>query len=140
MSKRVSICLNKNKPFKKIDDILNTKITKENISDVLLSMSDKDVTNTFMMSVFGKFNGKSICNPYDTLIIPKFHYALQHGKGNKNEFITTVGGWIFNKYFLEPSLYTVVGYINETVPTKVYKQLNEKISFAFIEDKISVDS
>ena len=139
MSKRVSICLNKNKPFKKIDDILNTKITKENISDVLLSMSDKDVTNTFMMSVFGKFNGKSICNPYDTLIIPKFHYALQHGKGNKNEFITTVGGWIFNKYFLEPSLYTVVGYINETVPTKVYNQLNEKISFAFIEDKISVE-
>lgn len=141
MAKRTSRCLNKGKPFTKIDDILNTKITKDNLSDVILSIKEKDISNTLLMTIFGKFNGESLCNPYDTIIIPKFHYALNHGdgKGNKNEFISTVGGWIFNVYFFEPALFRIVGYVNETVPTKLYKQINEKISFALIEDKISVD-
>ena len=35
--------------------------------------------------------------PFDTITIPKGSYGPE-GRKNKNDFVTTLGIWIYNKY------------------------------------------
>ena len=139
IKKRVSRQLNNGSGFKKIDDIQNTKITKDNLVDVLLSIEDKDICASLIMSIFGEFNGKALCNPYDTLIIPIGLYGKIHNKPNKNKFTTTVGLWIFNKHFIEPRLFKLLGYVNYEISKKSFNKLNKILSQAVLEDEISTD-
>lgn len=132
MNKRVSKQLNNSYTFNKIEDISSVKITEKNIADVLLSIDEKDITASFVMTIFGEFNGKSICNPYDTLLVPK---GLYHG--NKNNFITTAGCWVYNKFFIDKDLFGELGYINKTINKKVYNYINQKLSYAVMEDRIT---
>ena len=90
IKKRVSRQLNDGSGFNKIDNISDTKITKDNLVDVLLSLEDKDITTSLIMNLFGEFNGKSLCNPYDILVIPAGIYGKIHKKPNKNN---TYQGW-----------------------------------------------
>ena len=73
-------------------------INKEDV-EFLLNVKEEDVTLSFIMEQFGEFNGKSRFRPYDTITIPKGYYGNDKKK-NKNEFRTTVGRWIYNKYFI----------------------------------------
>ena len=130
--KRTSKLLNSFTDFTKIEDVKNTPITNKNLIDILFSFEEKDVTASFLMDIFGEFNGKSLCNPYDTLKIPK---GIYHN--NKNEFITTVGLWIFNKYFIDKELFSELGYINQTISDKMFKKLNQQLSYALLEDRIT---
>lgn len=135
MIKRSSVVINPDGHFNKIENIKDTKITKNNIGDVLLSLDPKDITMSFLMSIFGEFNGKSLCNPYDVLIVPTGHYH-----NNKNKFTTTVGLWIFNILFIESNnLFDELGYVNETISKKGFGKLNQKLSYALIEDRITTD-
>lgn len=132
--KRVSKLLNSSASFNKIEDVKNTPITKSNLINILFSFEEKDVTASFLMDIFGEFNGKSLCNPYDTLKIP---IGLYHN--NKNEFITTVGLWVFNKYFIDKELFKELGYVNQTITDKMFKNLNQKLSYAVIEDRVTTE-
>ena len=113
------------------------KITKQEDIDFLLNM-DNDVTTTFMMECFGEFDGKRRFEPYDEITIP----AGKYGKGtkkNKNAINTTVGIWIFNKYFIEEELIDIFGYINEEVGKKTYGKISSTLSHALMEDDIDTD-
>ena len=89
------------------------------------------------MELFGEFDGKSRFNPYDIIEIPANSYGPENKK-NKKPFKTTVGIWIFNKYFIEKDLFDLFQYINKTVDDKLFSEINTKLSYALAEDKITV--
>jgi hypothetical protein len=142
MASRQSKHLNPNQGSIKLNpdfDVFNTKISSKNVVEVLLNMKESDVTNSFIFKIFGEFDGKSACNPYDIITIPPGFYGTIWGKPNKNTFNTTAGLWVFNKYFIEPNanLFALLGYIDGTINDKMYKKINKKLSYALIEDRIN---
>lgn len=140
--KRTSKQLNDGNSFNFIKDRRNVRITKDNLVDYLLSTEEQDITSTFIMQVFGTFDKKVLCNPYDTITIPIGVYGKLHNTPNKNKFTTTVGLWIFNKYFIEPNedIFKMFKYVNETINKKLYGKINQDLSYALIEDKIKLES
>lgn len=114
-------------------------ITKSEDINYLLNISEdlKKNTTTTIMELFGEFNEKSRFNPYDIVEIPVNSYGPE-GKKNKKPFKTTVGIWIFNKYFIEEDLFDIFHYINKTVNDGLYGDINTKLSYALAEDKITV--
>lgn len=98
--------------------------------------AEKAAEKSTIMELFGDFGKGPKFNPYDTLTIPAGKYGKT--KKNKNAFKTTVGLWIFNKSFIE-DMSDVLGYINETVDGDVYGDINQKLSYALLEKKITID-
>lgn len=92
-------------------------ITKKEDLDFLLNITDKSITRTFIMECFGEFDGKRRFNPYDQITIPAGYYGTNKKK-NKNSFKTTVGIWIYNKYFIEPDFVDIFGYITKKLIRK----------------------
>ena len=113
-------------------------ITSPKDIEYLVSIKEKDITTTLIMELFGEFESGRRFNPYDIVTIPKGSYGPE-GKKNKNDFTTTVGIWIFNRYFIEPHLFDLFKYINKTISKKLLGKLNTEISEAVLEDKISVE-
>jgi hypothetical protein len=109
-------------------------VTKEEL-DYLLSLDNKDCLKTSVfMECFGTFNGKKKFNTYDVMNIPPKSYH-----NNKNTFVTTVGSWFFNKGCIDyPGLFDVLGYVNDPVTKKLYGDLQDKLSYAIMEDRIEV--
>ena len=100
----------------------------------ILSLTPEDAQKTSVfMEYFGEFNGKKKYNTYDMIEVPPKTYH-----NNKNTFTTTIGSWIFNLAAIEGAgLFDVLGYVNEPVNKKVYGSLNEKLSYALLEDRIT---
>jgi hypothetical protein len=119
-------------------DRVSKPIKDEKILNKLVDMKESDVSQSFIAELFGIFDGKCKCHQYDTLIIPPGKITMG-GKPNKNSFVTTAGLWIFNKYFIEPHLSHVIGYISEPVTKKVYGKINKKLGYALMEDDITID-
>lgn len=95
-------------------------------------------TRSTIMETFGEFNGKVRFRPYDIIEIPAGSYGPE-GKKNKNKFTTTVGIWIFNKYFIEQDLFEIFGYINKTVDGDEYGYMNQILSYALAENRIELE-
>lgn len=114
-------------------------ITKFDEINYLLNISDElhKNTSTTIMELFGEFNGKSKFNPYDIIEIPANSYGPE-GKKNKKPFKTTVGIWIWNKYFVEKDLFHVFKYINKNIDKGLFGDINTELSYALAEDKITV--
>ena len=115
------------------------KITDKNLRDMLLNIQEKDITSSFVYDLFGEYNGVSKCHPYDILVVPPNSYGPANKK-NKNSFTTTVGIWIFNKWFIENELFNLFHYINKNVNGKLLDDINQQLSFALMEDRITVQA
>ena len=104
--------------------------------DYILSLSSKDCLKTSVfMECFGEFNGKKKFNTYDIMKVPPKSYH-----NNKNTFITTIGSWFFNKGCIDYSgLFDEIGYINDPVSKSVYGSINDKLSLAILEDRVTVE-
>lgn len=113
--------------------------------DFLLGLKEEDITTSMIMELFGDFKNHQKFNPYDIIKIPVGAYGgkLPDGKEkkNKNQFVTTVGRLVFNKYFIEcePELLGFLGYINEDVGKKMYGKIFDKLGYAVMEDDISIE-
>lgn len=114
------------------------EITKKEDIDFLLSIKEEDITFSLMMELFGEFEGKCRFHPYDTIEIPADSFGPE-GYRNQNKFITTVGLWLWNKYHIEKELTHIFGYINYTIDKKKFGKLNVKLSYAVLEDDITID-
>ena len=126
---------------------------KKDLKQVILHIEDKsditedtphtyerDISSTLFYNLFGDF-GKGdgpLCNPYDTIVIPPGVYGPKNKK-NKNSFTTTVGLWIYNRWYIERDLFDVFGYVNDTIGKKAFNKMNDKLSYALLEDKITVE-
>lgn len=120
--------------------VARTVNKKEDI-DFLLSITEEQACSmSFMMENFGRFgNNEPRFYPYDIFIVPPDSYGPLN-KRNKNQFTTTVGRWVFNKAFIEPHMFDLFGYVNETITKKSFGKLNKKISYAVNEDKIPLEA
>lgn len=115
------------------------RITDKEILDKLYSLKSEDITSSLIYDLFGEFNGKAKVQPYDIITIPPGLYGKE-GNKNKNSFITTVGLWLFNKWMIEDGLVDLFGYINTTINGKLFKEMNQTLSYALMEDKIDANT
>ena len=120
-------------------------ITPKNLVDMMCVIKQTDITSSLIMRLFGSFNGKKLCNQYDTFTVPAKCFSFENDKGkmvsNKNPFVTTFGIWIFNIYMLQGFGFCKIvgGYINENLNKKAFNKIHQKIVNALIEDKIGVE-
>ena len=105
--------------------------------EYISNLKEEDITLSFIMEMFGEFNGKRRFNPYDEIEIPAGKYGIDKYK-NKQPIYTTVGLYVFNKFFIEKDLVHIFGYINETVDDELFGNINSKLSSALLEDDIDV--
>ena len=106
------------------------------VEEILALTHDRACEKSLIMDWFADYGDGPRFNTYDTIDIPKGLYGS--GKKNKNEFTTTIGLWVFNKSFIEP-FSSIIGYINESVTSGVYEDINTQLSYALLEEKITVD-
>lgn len=114
------------------------QITSKEDIEYIRNISEEQITTSFIMENFGSFNGKCKFQPYDTIVIPPDSFGPK-GRKNKKPCYTTVGIYIYNKFFFENDLFDVIGYINKNVDGKELGKINSKLSYALIEDKITLD-
>lgn len=107
--------------------------------EYFVNLAENDITTTFIMNTFGEFDTGQKYRPYDIITIPAGSYGPE-GKKNKNAFTTTVGIWIFNKYFIEPHLFDIFHYVNETISKKTFGRLNSVISQEVLEDRLPLSA
>ena len=119
--------------------VANMITDPEDIKYLLSLNSYKACKQSVMMECFGEFEGKRRFNPYDLVTIPPGSFGPE-GMKNKNSFVTTVGLWIFNKAFIEDDLVKVTGYVNEPITKKKLFGINQEMSYAVLEDDISLDA
>ena len=145
MAARVSKELKYN-PNLKIEEFDVSKIDKSNVVNYLLIMNRHDVSRTFLMKLFGSFDGDSMIHQYDTFTVPAKAFSFKNDKGkmvsNKEPFITTVGIWIFNIFLLRDFDFSYVlgGYVNENIDKKKFGKINQTLVYGLLEDKISVEN
>lgn len=114
-------------------------IRKKEDIDFIVNIKEEDITMSLIMKMFGEFDNKIRFHPYDEILIPPNSYGKT--KKNKNSFYTTVGLFIFNRYFIEKDLSHLFknGYINQPIDSSMFKKINEKLSYALAEDDITLD-
>ena len=114
-------------------------ITNANDIEYILSLKEDNITTTVIMELFGAFSNRNPkFHPYDLITIPAGIYGNEKKK-NKKVFVTTVGQWIFNRFFIEPHLVDLFGYVTDTISKKTFGKLNKTLSYAVMEDRVSVE-
>lgn len=127
-----------------IEEIDAAMPTKDNLVDMLFAMNKDQISYRFIMNTFGEFNGKTLANPYDLLIVPahKFSYYTDAEKtkhvSNTNQFTTTLGIYLLNIYIRDFNFSRLFGgYVQRNINKKNFGYLEQTLSFALIEDKIT---
>lgn len=121
------------------------EINETNLVNHLLVLKQSDISYSFMMNLFGEFNGKSLCHQYDTFTVPAkaFSYVNEKGKevSNISEFVTTIGIWILNIFFIHGFGFSFLfnGYINENITKGLFGKINQKLVYAITENKIEIE-
>lgn len=116
-------------------------ITDPKVIEELANLKEEDITLSFIMEMFGEFDGgKRKYNPYDIVTMPPFSFGPSKEKSNINSFTTTIGLFVFNKFFFENNLFDTIGYINKSVNGKLFGSINKKLSYALLEDRITLDT
>ena len=111
-------------------------ITNPKDIEYILSLTeDQAAAKNTIMDLFADFGDGPRFNTYDIIEIPKGSYGKT--KKNKNQFTTTVGLYVFNKGCIE-DMSDVLGYINEPITADKYDEINELVSYAKLEDKITI--
>lgn len=129
-----------------INKRVSKTITDKDEIDFLIGLKESDISMSMIMESFGDFNGHQRFNPYDIVTIPAHGYGgkTKDGKDkyNTKPFTTTVGRFIYNKYFIEcvPELLDMIGYVNENISSKTYGKIFDKLGYAVLEDNISMDT
>lgn len=115
-------------------------ITDQTLIDSVIGIKPEDITSTYVVELFGEFEGKVRANPYDLITVPKGAYGLPDSKRGVNikPFTTTVGKLIWNKMYIlrNPSIYEAIGWVDDIVSKKVFSKLYKKLGYLLLEGKI----
>lgn len=114
-------------------------ISKED-KQMLLSLKKEDVTFNKLLELMGtrskRVNGKVVVIP--SKFEPMDEFYLEKGEYfNKERVLTTVGRFIFNKIIIENDFEEVLGYINQTMTGSDLTKMENKLSEAYLEDRIT---
>ena len=117
---------------------ISKHITKsDDLNEILELTHERACEKSLLMDWFADYGDGPRFNTFDTVDIPKGVYGSGKKK-NKNEFTTTIGLWVYNKSFIEP-FSDILGYINKPITSGVYGDINRELSYALLEEKITVD-
>ena len=115
-------------------------ITDQSIIDSVISIKPEDITSTYIVELFGEIDGKRKANPYDLITIPRGGYGIPESKRGVNikPFTTGIGQFLWNKMYIlrNPSIFEVVGYVDDTVTKKGFGKLYKKLGYLLLEGKI----
>ena len=115
-------------------------IKDEELIKSVIEIKPEDITSTYVVELFGEFDGKRRCNPYDLITVPKGAYGIEGSKRGVNvkPFTTTVGKLIWNKMYIlrNHSIYEAIGWVDDIVTKKVFNKLYEKLGYLLLEGKI----
>ena len=115
-------------------------ITDQALIDSVIGIKPEDITSTYVVELFGEFEGKVRANPYDLITVPKGAYGLADSKRGVNikPFTTTVGKLIWNKMYIlrNPSIYEAIGWVDDIVSKKVFNKLYKKLGYLLLEGTI----
>ena len=118
-------------------------IKDEELIKSVIEIKPEDITSTYVIELFGEFDGKRRCNPYDLITVPKGAYGIEGSKRGVNvkPFTTTVGKLIWNKMYIlrNPSIYEAIGWVDDIVTKKVFNKLYKKLGYLLLEGKIERD-
>lgn len=124
-----------NKPKNKIRK--PKQITNKEDLDYLLNITKEEASKkSTIMNLFADFGKGPKYHTYDILEVPAGYLEI-NGKKNKNKFTTTIGIWLFNKGCLS-EISHITGYVNKSINSKVYEDINKQLSYARLEDKITI--
>ena len=133
-------------PSKDVEVFSIDEVNSSNLINHILKITQKDITYSTIMRLFGSFDGKSLCHQYDTFTVPKgaYKYRLDFGNGrevsNEGAFITTIGIFLFNVFLIRDFYFGFLFvYINKNINDKEFKKINQKLTYALLEDKISTE-
>ena len=119
-------------------------IKDEELIKSVIEIKPEDITSTYVVELFGEFDGKRRCNPYDLITVPKGAYGIDGSKRGVNvkPFTTTVGKLIWNKMYIlrNPDIYEAIGWVDDIVTKKIFNKLYKKLGYLLLEGKISRDS
>ena len=110
---------------------------KDDLDEILSLTTEKAKEKSLIMDWFCDFGKGSRFNVYDIITVPKNTYGTEKMK-NKESFVTTLGLWVFNKSFIEQFVH-ILGYINKPIDGDVYEDINNTLSYALLEKKITLD-
>lgn len=128
----MGININAKSEVRKAKNIINQQDV-----DYILSLSSEDCAKkSTIMNLFADFGNGPKFQTYDIISIPPNSYGKK--KKNKKAFTTTIGLYIYNKGSLE-EFSDILGYINEPITDDVYGDINQTLSYALLEDKITVE-
>lgn len=117
-------------------------VLNESDKKYFLSLTPNDIDAKFIINNFAdrtkRENGKFVVIPSkyktsDTFVLEKNEYT------NTEKITTNVGLFIINKFLFEENLTKVLGYINTPITSKVLSGVDDKLSNALLNDKITVD-
>ena len=118
-------------------------VTDQSLINSVVNIAPEDITASFVEELFGEFNGKVRCNPYDLITVPKGKYGIPGSKRGVNvkPFTTTVGKLIFNKIYIQqnPSIYEAFGWIDDIMTKKAFNKLYKKIGYLLLEGDVDRD-
>ena len=118
-------------------------VTDQSLIDSVVDIAPEDITASFVEELFGEFNGKVRCNPYDLITVPKGKYGIPGSKRGVNvkPFTTTVGKLIFNKIYIQqnPSIYEAFGWVDDIMTKKAFNKLYKKIGYLLLEGDVERD-
>lgn len=127
-----------------LEEIDAAKPTKDNLVDMLFAMDKDQISYRFIMNTFGNFNGKVLAHPYDLLTVPahtfKFYTDKEKTKSvsNVSAFTTTLGIYLVNIFLRDFNFSRLFnGYWNNNINKKTFGAMEQTLSFALIEDKIT---
>lgn len=114
------------------------EVLKKEDLDFILSLKESDITESLVYEMFGDFGNGPKYNPFDSIQIPPKTYGREKHM-NLTPIDTTIGLWVFNRYFIENDFLDEIGYVNEVLGKKGIGGLNKKLSYALLEDRITLD-
>lgn len=118
---------------------MSRRITPEEKA-YLLSLKPEDITYELGMDLFAdhvkKVDGKviEVKSKFET----NDRFVLKAGEYmNKEDIVTTVGSFIFNKFIIEPRFAEHLGYNNNVIDADGLKDLESQLSKLLLDDKIT---
>lgn len=120
------------------------EVSVDNLADYIIHMKEKDINYDFIMTIFGEFNGKTLCRPYDLLIVPENSFSFKDYdnkvKSNTSKFTTTIGIYLMNLILSDIGLSKLFnGYLNKNLNKKEFGKIESALAFALIEDDITTE-
>ena len=113
-------------------------ITNQKELDYILNITPEEAARkSTIMNLFADFGKGPKYHTYDVITVPAGMLEID-GKKNKRPFTTTIGLWLFNKGTLSEVSH-ITGYINKSVNGDVLEDINKQLSYARLEDKITVE-